>query len=710
MQLFNNAHFFLETSASGLFDYVLPNGERIRISAPAFEINGQEVLALVENWQISNEPHPLPNGCTEQTWFGSISGQTGLTLFLTLRAAADSPILRFRYTLRSNTGHRLTKRGGQDNLTYLSFRAGEPAAIRAKEIQFSRYANMLHSYVLAESELSALAFATSQAVMGPMVIITSPVERRTSFAVENYEPVETSLLLAYEHGSQVPDAFLQYHLAPNGGVSLKATRGNYWHGQPLSESFTTLWLQIGAIYGSEDDLARHYRHFILQRFATHNASRQPFIFYNTWNYQERLRHAKGGNYLDQFDTPRMLTEIDSANEMGIEVFVMDTGWYEKTGDWQVSPERFPHGLEAIKARLDQYNMKLGLWFNPTAAALSSEMAHTHTDCLKTLHGQPYAPGKVWLTEESQPHCLVSRYGTDFSDRLIALNRELGVTYFKWDGVETYAWENGQRIACDAPGHGHGDETISPAERAECAAFRFPLAMAAMVERIQAACPDAIVDFDVTEAGRAVGLAFLSAGKYFLINNGPYYHDFNMPYPPDGNWNMLFYPGPARPWFCRSVLGYDKWIPSVLLLTHFFPDDPQDSQLVNIGTLILGGNGIWGDLPAVSAEGRARIGGLLAAYKQVRGDVTAAALKRFGPVSSTPEIYEKINPENGQGVVVIFSAFPGETHHITSIPVAGTFIASENTAIKHLPDGRAEMAFTLKNGSSCGIVFFGTAAP
>ncbi len=37
---------------------------------------------------------------------------------------------------------------------------------------------------------------------------------------------------------------------------------------------------------------------------------------------------------------------------------MDTGWYEKTGDWQVSTSRFPDGLKTIRARLDSYGMKL----------------------------------------------------------------------------------------------------------------------------------------------------------------------------------------------------------------------------------------------------------------------------------------------------------------------------------------------------------------
>ncbi len=52
------------------------------------------------------------------------------------------------------------------------------------------------------------------------------------------------------------------------------------------------------------------------------------------------------------------------------------------------------------------------------------------------------------------------------------------------------------------------------------AVQLPQQMTRVAEKVAAAVPDIIIDFDITEAGRAVGLSFLSAGKYFLINNGP----------------------------------------------------------------------------------------------------------------------------------------------------------------------------------------------
>ena len=118
--------------------------------------------------------------------------------------------------------------------------------------------------------------------------------------------------------------------------------------------------------------------------------------------------------------------------MGIEVFVIDAGWFEKTGDWEPSKTRFPDGLKQIKKRLTEYGMKLGFWFDPNASALSSEMLAINRNCVKTWNGKEDQPAKIWETEESCRMCLVSKYRDDFADELIRIAKETGVTYFKWD--------------------------------------------------------------------------------------------------------------------------------------------------------------------------------------------------------------------------------------------------------------------------------------
>ncbi|NJO68572.1 MAG: hypothetical protein HC830_04210 [Bacteroidetes bacterium] len=258
-------------------------------------------------------------------------------------------------------------------------------------------------------------------------------------------------------------------------------------------------------------------------------------------------------------------------------------------------KRFPDSLKRVKARLSEYGMKLGLWFNPTVASVSSEMYKQYGKYVRTRNGDKGLPWPIWETEESYGMCLVSPYKDAFADKLIQLNKELGVTYFKWDAIGQYE--------CDDPNHFHGNSSNTPQERLENYAFEVGRAMSYVVDKLTRACPEAIVDFDITEGGRTVGLGFLSAGKYFLINNGPYFFNYDIPFDREnGQWNIFFYPGPARGWICRTPLTFDKWIPSSLFLTHYLPDDPAENQTIAVGSLILGQHGIWGDLPSISANG------------------------------------------------------------------------------------------------------------
>src|ERR671926_160891 len=86
----------------------------------------------------------------------------------------------------------------------------------------------------------------------------------------------------------------------------------------------------------------------------------------------------------------------------------------------------------------------------------------------------------------------------------------------------------QWYGCDSPDHQHGTLANTAKERADCYAYQMGRQMIRIVEEVTRRCPGVIVDFDITEGGRFVGLGFLAVGKYFLINNGPYFHDFDIP--------------------------------------------------------------------------------------------------------------------------------------------------------------------------------------
>jgi alpha-galactosidase len=651
-----------------------------RFSPPTLSVDGKQISAGVSHFTPVGTPTLLENGTTEYLFAGTLAQDSHLRLRVQFQVNDRTPVIRFRYILDADQPRTLS---GANSLVYLQTSLKQLP--QAEEVTLSNFAQLTHSYTLYEQPIEDRYFEDSGVFMGPILA-----------ASDHHH----SFLLAYEHGSQVPDAFLHYQLSPDRSVRLTAVKGNYVPGQRVDHDhpFQTIWMETAATEGGIDQLASTYRQFVLKYMTQNTATRKPYIFYNTWNFQERNKWWNGRPYLESMNEDRILKEIDVAHRMGVDVFVLDTGWYEKTGDWTVSSKRFPDGLRTVKQKLDDYGMKLGLWFGPTTAAASSRVVREHPEWRRSWNGQVGEPQEVWETEKSYKMCMVSGYADTFAAELIRLAKEVGVTYFKWDAIAQYG--------CNDPHHNHGDESNTPQERSGSYGFQLVQYMSKVADKVAAAVPGAIVDFDVTEGGRAMGLAFLSSGKYFLINNGPYYQNYDLPIDLErANSNLFFHQGPARTWIARSPLTFDKWIPSTLFLTHYFPDDPQQWQEVDVASLILGQNGIWGDLLHISDSGVAFIGSTLTRYKQVRDDITESDPVVSGVVSASPEIHEKISVATGRGAVVIFATERGTYQYITSHRVAGEHWVSGGVTVTQDTAGRAKIEATFEKAGA-KILFFG----
>jgi alpha-galactosidase len=685
----------LETGNDSVFTYRGQSSRRIvAVLPPRFEIDGRTIVASVRQWKRVTLPSELSR-LREQVFEGLLAHDADLTLELVVRVHDATPVLRFAYRLRDRAKRRLTKREGRDALAYFGISLAQHDQVR--EVRLSEWNDLAHCYQPAEYVLDEADFAAERTFMGPIITAAGDGE---------------NLLVAYEHGSPVPDAFVEFALASNRSLECRAVKGNYFTGQP-TDGFSTIWFQLACEPGNTDDLARAYRDFALHHFAERPASRRPFVYYNTWNLQERSKYIHQGQTSDPLRTELVLADIERAHRIGVDVFVIDDGWQSHPGDWQIDGGKFPGGLAPIRAALDERGMRLGLWFSPNDAVVSSRIYQDHADCVMSWSGQKSDPS---LSHRRM--CLPSRFGDAVVERMIALAKETGATYFKWDGVHLYG--------CDDPNHGHGTLENSVEERADCYAFQLALSMVRLAEKLCSACPEAIVDFDVTEAERSFGLAFLSVGKYFLLNNGPYYENFDAPLPESKNWNLFFRPGPARGWVCRAGLAFDRWIPSVLFLTHFFPDDDdsagwtipswtvsgqrsatgEDQQMISLASLVLGPGGIWGDLARVSAQGQSRFGSILERYKRVADDITDASLVQTGSRGASPEIYEKISAHRGKGVVSIFANQRGTFVYLTHRRVAKTHWASQGLEIGPGSEGRALMTAHFESPGA-KLVFFGT---
>ncbi len=682
----NLCEIAVHNSNSTLWTYQLAEGQNtLSMQVPVFEIDGRKVAAKVSVFDKKPDIH-LTNGVQEYTFEGPIVSDPSIKLSILFRVSPGNPIVRFQYALHTTGNHRLTKTSGKDNFTYCSTSLKKFNSI--KEIRFSEFNEKYHAYLLHEEALDNRYFEDDFSAMGPMIVFSDPKEQ---------------FLLAYEHGSQLPDRFLEFQFHPSHDLSLQAAKSNYVNNQPLNhqQAYETLWFEIGGAKGDQSALQKHYRNFMLRYITENLESRKPYIFYNSWGRQERDRDVSG-SYLSSMNMATTLKEIDIAKKMGVDIFEIDAGWFSKTGDWDVNTSFFPDTLKQVKAKLDDYGMKLGLWFNPTVAAIDSKLLTANRSSVMSWKGEKSKPKLIWETKESVDLCLVSQYWEAYADKLIETIKKLGITYIYWDGVGSYG--------CDDPHHFHGTTDNSEEERAGSYAFQLPIYMSKVIDKVCKTYPHTIFDFDVTEKGRTVGLQFLSSGKFFFINNGPYYSNYDLAAEgksplKNGNTNIFVNPGPARGWFARSVLNYDQWIPSILLFAPYMSDEPRNSQTINIASLILGANGLWGELMKVSPKGIAYFNEVLGVYKQVKNDITESSLVRQGETGTSPEIYEKINERTGKGVMVVFATIPGKYTYVSENKVAKDTWKNEGVEVSFDAKGRAVLQMTFDTGGA-KIIFFG----
>lgn len=139
-------------------------------------------------------------------------------------------------------------------------------------------------------------------------------------------------------------------------------------------------------------------------------------------------------YFD-FDEAKILGLAGRAKELGIELFVLDDGWFGKRnrdncslGDWYVNKEKLPSGIEGISEKIEKLGMKFGLWFEPEMTNKDSDLFRTHPD---------------WLLVDLRRNYCHSRnqYVLDFSKQEVVdyiygqMKKILGgakISYVKWD--------------------------------------------------------------------------------------------------------------------------------------------------------------------------------------------------------------------------------------------------------------------------------------
>lgn len=153
---------------------------------------------------------------------------------------------------------------------------------------------------------------------------------------------------------------------------------------PPGGSLTTPLVAFTASSGDLDDAANQLHRFQREFVFAHTATNEPpLIQFNSWY-----------PFPGSMTVADMKRCVDTAAELGAEVFVLDAGWFANkdwganVGDWTPVPSEFPNGLEELANYVHGKGMKFGLWVEIEAVGLQSRVVHEHPDWVLSWNGKP----------------------------------------------------------------------------------------------------------------------------------------------------------------------------------------------------------------------------------------------------------------------------------------------------------------------------------
>lgn len=200
--------------------------------------------------------------------------------------------------------------------------------------------------------------------------------------------------------------------------------GFSWQLLPGAEFVTP---EVVMTYSSEglDEMTHHFHdfyrnHLIRSRYLQEE---RPVLI-NNWE----------GTYFD-FDETKLYEIARGASACGIEMFVMDDGWFGNRnddehglGDWMVNEQKLKGGIRQLADRIRGLGMKFGIWVEPEMVNPDSDLYREHPDWAIAI------PGREPSLFRSQLVLDISRKEVrdEIMDRILKVLHEVEADYVKWD--------------------------------------------------------------------------------------------------------------------------------------------------------------------------------------------------------------------------------------------------------------------------------------
>ncbi len=156
----------------------------------------------------------------------------------------------------------------------------------------------------------------------------------------------------------------------------------------------------------------------------------------TWRDRARpvLINNWEGTYF-AFDETKLVDIATVARDLGIELFVLDDGWFgardddtSSLGDWFVDRRKLPNGIDGLARRIEALGLRFGLWIEPEMVSQRSQLFAAHPDWAIGIPGRSRT--------ESRDQFVLDLSRPEIVDHLFAVLSELlasaPISYIKWD--------------------------------------------------------------------------------------------------------------------------------------------------------------------------------------------------------------------------------------------------------------------------------------
>ncbi|NBD25850.1 alpha-galactosidase [Paenibacillus glycinis] len=185
-------------------------------------------------------------------------------------------------------------------------------------------------------------------------------------------------------------------------------------------------------------------------------------------------------YFD-FNADKIEAIAKAGSELGIELFVLDDGWFGRRdsdnsslGDWIVDKNKLPNGLEDLAERVRNHGLEFGLWFEPEMVSPDSDLYRAHPDWCLHVPGRRRSEGRQQLILDLS-RADVQAYIMESVSSILA---SAPITYVKWDMNRNMS-EIGSALL--------------PANRQRETAHRYMLGLYNVLEQITSAFPKVLFE-------------------------------------------------------------------------------------------------------------------------------------------------------------------------------------------------------------------------